>query len=69
LAWRRIVEGIIVEKLWKHLVNAAPEFMLSRFHVERCIRCIQYFDILSGVLKTTLLKHIDDVIYDNKFFC
>jgi hypothetical protein len=24
LAWRRIVEGIIVEKLWKHLVNAAP---------------------------------------------
>jgi hypothetical protein len=25
LAWRRIVEGIIVEKLWKHLVNAAPE--------------------------------------------
>jgi hypothetical protein len=23
LAWRRIVEGIIVEKLWKHLVNAA----------------------------------------------
>jgi hypothetical protein len=24
LAWRRIVEGIIVEKLWKHLVNSAP---------------------------------------------
>jgi hypothetical protein len=24
LAWRRIVEGIIVEKLWKHLANAAP---------------------------------------------
>jgi hypothetical protein len=24
LAWRRIVEGIIVEKSWKHLVNAAP---------------------------------------------
>jgi hypothetical protein len=24
LAWRRIVEGIIVEELWKHLVNAAP---------------------------------------------
>jgi hypothetical protein len=24
LAWRKIVEGIIVEKLWKHLVNAAP---------------------------------------------
>jgi hypothetical protein len=23
LAWRRIVEGIILEKLWKHLVNAA----------------------------------------------
>jgi hypothetical protein len=22
LAWRRIVKGIIVEKLWKHLVNA-----------------------------------------------
>jgi hypothetical protein len=24
LAWRRIVEGIIVEKSWKRLVNAAP---------------------------------------------
>jgi hypothetical protein len=24
LAWRRIVEGIVVEKLMKHLVNAAP---------------------------------------------
>jgi hypothetical protein len=24
LAWRRIVERRIVEKLWKHLVNAAP---------------------------------------------
>jgi hypothetical protein len=24
LAWGRIVEGIIVEELWKHLVNAAP---------------------------------------------
>jgi hypothetical protein len=24
LALRRIVEGIIVEKSWKHLVNAAP---------------------------------------------
>jgi hypothetical protein len=23
LAWGRIVEGIIVEELWKHLVNAA----------------------------------------------
>jgi hypothetical protein len=26
LAWRTIVEGIIVEKLWKHLVNAVPGF-------------------------------------------
>jgi hypothetical protein len=25
LAWRRIVKGIIVEKLWKHLVNSAPD--------------------------------------------
>jgi hypothetical protein len=25
LAWGRIVEGVIVEELWKHLVNAAPE--------------------------------------------
>jgi hypothetical protein len=24
LAWGRIVEEIIVEELWKHLVNAAP---------------------------------------------
>jgi hypothetical protein len=24
-AWRRIVEGIFVEELWKHLVNAAPD--------------------------------------------
>jgi hypothetical protein len=24
LAWKRIVEGMIVEKLWKHLVNSAP---------------------------------------------
>jgi hypothetical protein len=23
LAWGRIVEGIVVEELWKHLVNAA----------------------------------------------
>jgi hypothetical protein len=27
LAWRRIVEGIIVEKSWKRLVNAAPAFL------------------------------------------
>jgi hypothetical protein len=26
LAWRIIVKGIIVEKSWKHLVNAAPAF-------------------------------------------
>jgi hypothetical protein len=30
LAWRRIVEGIIVEKLWKHLVNAAPVLLRAR---------------------------------------
>jgi hypothetical protein len=29
LAWRRIVEGIIVEKLWKHLVNDAPGLELT----------------------------------------
>jgi hypothetical protein len=27
LAWRRIVEGKIVEELWKHLVNAAPDLL------------------------------------------
>jgi hypothetical protein len=30
LAWGRIVEGIIVEELWKHLVNAAPVITLKR---------------------------------------
>jgi hypothetical protein len=32
LAWRRIVEGIIVETLWKHLVNAAPDIPPSDRH-------------------------------------
>jgi hypothetical protein len=27
LAWRSIVEGIIIEKLWKHLVNATSSCM------------------------------------------
>jgi hypothetical protein len=31
LAWGRIVEGIIVEKLWKHLVNAAPGNSASHY--------------------------------------
>jgi hypothetical protein len=34
LAWRRIVEGIIVEKLWKHLVNAVPGIL---FGITHCI--------------------------------
>jgi hypothetical protein len=39
LAWRRIVEGIIVEKSWKHLVNAAPEvFTFSDFLSALCKR-------------------------------
>jgi hypothetical protein len=29
LAWRRIVERIIVEELWKHLVNAAPALFFT----------------------------------------
>jgi hypothetical protein len=29
LAWGRNVEGIIVEELWKHLVNAAPAVSVS----------------------------------------
>jgi hypothetical protein len=29
LAWRRIVEGIIVEKLWKDLGNFAPDLPLD----------------------------------------
>jgi hypothetical protein len=33
LAWRRIVEGIIVEKLWKHLLNAAPGVLLKNQEV------------------------------------
>jgi hypothetical protein len=31
LAWRRIVEGIIVEKLWKHFVNSAPDLLGPRW--------------------------------------
>jgi hypothetical protein len=30
LAWRRIVEGKIVEELWKYLVNAAPVVQIRR---------------------------------------
>jgi hypothetical protein len=41
LASRRIVEGIIVEKLWKHLVNAAP-FCSARlfFEITRLLRVL-----------------------------
>jgi hypothetical protein len=37
LAWRRIVEGIIVEKLWNPLVNAAPG--QRKVPSEKCCGC------------------------------
>jgi hypothetical protein len=30
-AWRKVVEGITVEELWNHLVNAAPGIFTSCF--------------------------------------
>jgi hypothetical protein len=33
LAWRRIVQGKIVEIMWKHLVNAAPDLFRRRTNV------------------------------------
>jgi hypothetical protein len=39
LAWRRIEEGIIVEKLRKHLVNAAPEPCLYNIYLTRSYGC------------------------------
>jgi hypothetical protein len=59
LAWRRIVEGIIVEKSWKHLVNAAPVVHMS---------CILHSVAFLQLIKRTL-SEVSNNLDCNKEHC